>query len=206
MRSHIQAEPSRRKVITLKGYQAVIGGQVLTALDAVKRCGQIFDGYQIIIHSAINTYASKHLHDVKQAVKDISEVCNVPIEFLPLSPPEAMWKLFGQARIAIAISNSDGTPNAMLEAMIMGAFPIQSDTGGLESWINSGVNGYLVPFDNVDAIAAAIKNALENDVLVDEAAVQNYRLTQERLDAETVRSQVIQLYKRVLTNSCRQTQ
>lgn len=198
MRQHVVTSPSQRRVIAVKGYQSKHGGQALTALEAIKHCGARFDGYRIVIHSAIGTYASAHLEQVREAAEELSRLCDVPVEFLPYSPPETIWKLFSQSRIALAISNSDGTPNAMLEAMSVGAFPIQSDTGGLEHWIESGRNGYLVPFDDVSAISKALTHALEDDSLVDQAAGNNYALTEEHLDYDIVRRQVLGVYAHIL--------
>lgn len=190
----ISAPTSKRKTIALKGYQIDSAGQALIALQAIKRCGSKLQGYKLEIHSAIGTYASAHYEQVRQSAEEAARKCMLDVDFLPYGPPETIWSLFGRSRIALAISKSDGTPNAMLEAMCMGAFPIQSDTGGLDYWIQSGNNGYLVPFDDVDRISQAIASAVEDDDLVDHAAHQNYEITQERLEYETVRSQVLAVY------------
>lgn len=200
MQKMTTAKPSERRIIALKGYQAEPGGKVLTALEAVQMCGKIFSGYEIVIHSAIDTYASKHLSEVRKKAQEVSDCSDVPIKFLPLSPPEEIWQLFGQSRIAIAISSTDGTPNTLLEAMVMGAFPIQSNTEGLETWVENGVNGYLVPYDDIDAIARAIRQALEQDRLVDEAAKVNADLTRQSLDLEKIKAEVIERYCHVRSN------
>jgi glycosyltransferase involved in cell wall biosynthesis len=198
MRQMISARTSERKVIALKGYQAANAGQALTALDAIKQCGKKLQGYKLVIHSAIGTYASRHYKQVKQSAEEASHTCGLDVEFLPYSPTEVIWSLFGQSRIALAISKSDGTPNAMLEAMCMGAFPIQSNTGGLDYWIQSGKNGLLVPHDDVEQIAHAIALAVDDDSLVDHAAELNFQITQERLEESKIRSEVLAMYDRIL--------
>lgn len=194
MRQKIVNPPSKRRVIAIKGYQGLRTGQVITALEAIKLCGAIFSGYCIVIHSAIGTYASGYIDQVRSLAQEVSVKCQISIQFLPYSPPDSIWELLAQSRIHLAISKSDGTPNAMLEAMAVGAFPIQSDTGGLESWIESGKNGYLVPYDDVNRIAEAIIHALKDDHLVDQAAIKNYALTEERLDYDKLRDQVLNIY------------
>jgi glycosyltransferase involved in cell wall biosynthesis len=81
--------------------------------------------------------------------------------------------------------------------MIMGAFPIQSDTVSTGEWIRNGENGLLVPPDDPIAIATAIQSALASDELVDRAAALNSLIADERLDQEFIRPQVIELYKKV---------
>ena len=67
---------------------------------------------------------------------------------------------------AIAVSISDGTPNTMLEAMAMGACPVQSDTGSTAEWIDNGENGLLVPPEDVGVIESAIRRVVSDDELV----------------------------------------
>ena len=55
----------------------------------------------------------------------------------------------GKSGIHIANSISDGMPNALLEAMGMGAFPIQSNPGKVsEEVITHGKNGFLIEDQN----------------------------------------------------------
>jgi len=48
----------------------------------------------------------------------------------------------------------------MLEAMTMGALPIQSDAGGARAWIHDGENGLLVAPEDPEAVEAAIRRAV----------------------------------------------
>jgi glycosyltransferase involved in cell wall biosynthesis len=59
------------------------------------------------------------------------------------------------------INNSMGT-STIVEAMAMGKAIIATRTPAIESYIEDGVNGVLVPAQNVEALAAAIKDLLEN--------------------------------------------
>ena len=85
----------------------------------------------------------------------------------------------------------------MLEAMVMGAFPIQSDTVSTAEWITHGDNGLLVPAEDPVAIAAAIRRALSDYALVDRAAEINARITSERIDRTVIQPQVIAVYEKV---------
>jgi glycosyltransferase involved in cell wall biosynthesis len=105
----------------------------------------------------------------------------------------------GRSRIAISSGLTDGTPNAMLEAMIMGAFPVQSDTISTAEWIDDGQNGFLIPPEDPQAIAGAIRKALTDDRLVNGAAELNERLTAARCDYNIIQPQVIAMYEKVLS-------
>lgn len=187
--------PSKRWVIAVKGYQTDLGGQALTALDAFGQLGDVVAGYTIVVHSAIGTYASKQYDEVRHRADEISAMTGVSFEFLPLVPPKEIWRLFGRARISIGISKIDGTPNTMLESMIMGAFPIQSDTAAISDWIQHGVNGSVVPHNDTSQIADAIRLAVLDDNLVDNAAALNREITMQRLDIKVIKPRVIDLYQ-----------
>lgn len=188
---------SSRRYIALKGYQNEGAGRALTALEAIRIASESILKYEVVIHSAIGTWASKRLAEVKSVADEIAATTGVKITFLPYSPVEEIWALFGRSRVSIGISASDGTPNTMLEAMAMRAFPIQSDTGAIAEWIDDGVNGFIVPHDDPKAIARAIQRAATDDELVNRAAELNSQITVERLSPSVVIPKVRSMYEHV---------
>jgi glycosyltransferase involved in cell wall biosynthesis len=85
----------------------------------------------------------------------------------------------------------------MLEAMTMGAFPIQSDTESTAEWLTNGENGLLVDYQNPEVIARAIQKAVTDDVLVENAARANAELIFNRLDLSIVQPRVIEMYQAI---------
>lgn len=203
MAYRIEGPASKRRTIAIKGYQTDDGGQVLMALEGIRRVADLLREYTVVVHGAIGTYASKNFEVVNKTAQEIMDSSGIRIEFLPFVPHEEILKLFGRSRIGLSISRSDGTPVTMLEWLVMGAYPIESDTGGPAEWIQSGTNGAIVPFDNPDKIAEALRNALLNDDLVDAAALYNERLARERLDKNTIRPRVIEIYKQIVEKHAR---
>jgi glycosyltransferase involved in cell wall biosynthesis len=117
------------------------------------------------------------------------------------SPYQVILESFGQARIAIGISKTDGAPISMLEAMTMGAFPIQSDTESTAEWLTHETNGLLVDPDDVAAIEQAIRRALADDTLVDNAAEFNLDLVSQKMDTTVVKPKVVEMYKSIVKRS-----
>lgn len=181
-----EGSPSRRATIVVKGYQGE-RGRALVALDALRRCADVLGGHEIVIY---RTSA-----DVERAALRLRRDKGLELTVLPLAPLDEIWRLMGRARVALGLSLSDGTPNTMLEAMVMGALPVQSHTEGLEEWIEDGRNGLLVPPEDVEAVAVALRRALSDDDLVDSADVVNRELTDERLAMDVVRPKVLRLYE-----------
>jgi glycosyltransferase involved in cell wall biosynthesis len=87
----------------------------------------------------------------------------------------------------------------MLEAMTMGAFPIQSDTESTAEWISHGENGLLVEPGKPQHIADAIRRSLLDDGLVEAAARRNADIIRKRLELSTVRPKVIDMYTQIAT-------
>ncbi|MDQ2855164.1 MAG: glycosyltransferase [Acidobacteriota bacterium] len=191
MRPFRQPGPtSSRKVIALKGHQTVRGANALAALKALETCRDIMSGFELRVFSASD--------EIRAALRKVSEIPGLRVtEVRPRCTHEEILDLMGSARIAIGISTSDGTPNAMLEAMVLGAFPIQSDTISTAEWIEDGVNGILVSATDSQSIADALRRALSDDELVDRAAKINNDLVEERLDLVKIKPQVIELYRKV---------
>lgn len=187
---------SERKVIALKGYQGWAGRALvaLAALELVFARG-LLGGYRLVIYSVL-------AEDVIIAAHLFSHRTGVPVEFIPPgSPHDEILRLHGKARISIGLSISDGISISLLEAMMMGSFPIQSNTGAALEWIENSVSGLSVPPEDPHAVADALELALTDDQLVNEAAIRNAAVARERLDGRRIREQVLKMYAEVLAES-----
>jgi glycosyltransferase involved in cell wall biosynthesis len=179
---------SARRLILLKGYQHW-AGRALVGLRALALCADSLKGYRIAIPLASD--------DVKIAAELVSQDTGIPIEIIPYCSHDDMLRRYGQARISIGLSISDAISTSLLEAMVMGAFPIQSCTACSDEWIVDGETGFIVPPEDPEIIAAAIRKAVSDDNLVNRAAQLNAKVAQERLDQATIRPQVIEMYKKI---------
>jgi len=186
---------SQRRIIALKGRHGVLGGRALFAIKALEICAADLRDYEVIM------YMPQGDEIVPHALRYVSFATGLRAKvFAEHRPYEEILSMIGSARIAIGLGMTDGTPHAMLEAMVMGAFPIQSNTADTRGWIEDGKNGLLVPPEDAEAIAAAIRQAISDDRLVDEADRINGQLTRERLDRSVVVPKVIAAYRRVAAN------
>jgi glycosyltransferase involved in cell wall biosynthesis len=189
MRKHMaRGAASDRRLVVVKGYQGW-AGRALAALRALEMTAEELSGHEVIVYAASPP--------VEREVKALRRRSKLQIRTAPKMPHRDLLALFGRARISIAVNATDGIPNAMLEAMTMGSFPIQSDTGSTSEWITHGQNGLLVDPDDLQGIADAIRRAIADDELVNRAAELNHCLILERLDIDVVLPKVIEMYARV---------
>ncbi|WP_158211794.1 glycosyltransferase [Polaribacter tangerinus] len=111
---------------------------------------------------------------------------------------EEILKKFGAAKLAVGNSISDGVPNTLLEAIILGAFPIQSNPGGAsEDYIENGKNGILIEnSEDENEIANHIKLALNSPELLINAYAINSKKA-KKLAYEKVQRKVLDIYKKI---------
>jgi glycosyltransferase involved in cell wall biosynthesis len=183
---------SARRLILLKGYQGWVG-RALVGLRAIALCAKELKGYKIAIYLAND--------DVKVAAELVSKTTGIQIEVVPPSSHDDMLRLFGQARVYIGLNISDGISASLLEAMVMGAFPIQSCTSCADEWIIDGESGFIVPPEDPEPVASAIRRAVHDDQLVDHAAELNAKTAMERLDQSIIQPRVIEMYQNIIAKA-----
>jgi hypothetical protein len=184
---------SKRRTILLKGYQGW-AGRALMGLRALARCADLLKSgeYQVAIYSASP--------EVKIAAELFSQDTKIPVEIIPPVSHDNILRYYGRSRIYIGLSISDAISTSLLEALVMGTFPIQSCTACADEWIVDGETGFIVPPEDSEPIAAAIRRAVSDDALVDRAAELNAQTARERLDQAVIRPQVIAMYEKVAAN------
>jgi glycosyltransferase involved in cell wall biosynthesis len=180
---------SARRIILLKGYQHW-AGRALVGVRALAMCADVLHGYTVAIYAAAP--------DVEISAKLFSHDTGIPVEFVPSCSHDEMLRWYGRARIYIGLSISDAISTSMLEAIVMGAFPIQSNTSCADEWVTCGEGGFIVPAEDPEIISKAIREAVLKDSLVDNADEINKKLARERLDESIIKPQVVEMYKQIL--------
>jgi glycosyltransferase involved in cell wall biosynthesis len=183
----------KRKMILIKGYQGR-SGRAIQVLKALEPLSTNIQKYKIVVFGA-----DKEVGEFIQLRKLKSQF---DINIYPKSrflPHIEIMKLMGQAIIYIGNSNSDGMPNTLLESIIMGAFPIQSNPGGATAEIiEHGKNGLLIN-DCEDSVE--ISNLIQK-AFTDENLIKNaFRINQEKVKPnykrEVITNKVISKYNLV---------
>ncbi|MHC1781699.1 MAG: glycosyltransferase [Anaerolineaceae bacterium] len=120
------------------------------------------------------------------------------VGLLPYLTQGQLWNLFKQAAVSISISEHDGTPNSLLEAMACGCLPIAGDIESLREWIVPGVNGLLVEPNKPQALAEAVLLALSQPNLRSSAAEVNLRILAARAETSLVMAQIEVFFQRLV--------
>jgi len=181
---------SARRMIAVKGYQH-FAGRALTALRALDITHDLLQDYQIRVFSPFP--------EVIQEAGRLRRAGRLDIACLREQVAHAeILRLHGQARISLAVSIGDGISTALLEAMAMGSFPIQTCTACAEEWIIDGQSGFIVRPDDPEQIAEKLAIAVADDGLVDRAAAINNARIRGAGSQRAVRATVQSAYERAV--------
>lgn len=177
-----------RKIILVKGYQHHVG-RGLQIVKALEQLTHLFKQYQIVVFGA-------HLEVQKYIDKK-----KLPFKYYDRHglSHEDILRLMGSAVLYIGNSTSDGMPNTLLEAIIMGAFPIQSNPGGVTAEIIQNMeNGMLIENpESVEEIKEIVENITKNPQLIQKAISFNQQELKIQYEYTYIQQKIIDLYFKI---------
>jgi glycosyltransferase involved in cell wall biosynthesis len=95
-------------------------------------------------------------------------------------------------------STYEGFPNAVVEAMAMGAVAVASDVGGCRELVVEGETGFLVPPGAPDAVASAVLRVLRDPALARRLAAAARRRIEREFDVRTMAARTMEAYEALL--------
>lgn len=190
-------QSKNRTCILIKGYDDQFG-KALKVIEALELLDiNVFKNIKIVVYSAEKSVVLK----MKSSPFFSSLNWSYHSRDAFFENPKLL-ALMGESILHIGNSISDGMPNALLEAMGMGAFPIQSNPGGVtEEVIQNGVTGLLIenPMDSKE-IAQHIETALRSSSLRENAQDYNVKFIETHYNRQQLRSKIVDLYPAIAPN------
>lgn len=186
---------SERKIILVKGYQHHVGRGliVVKALQCIQSTIQKL-GFEVVVFGAHPTVID-YVKENKLPYKVFDRNGLKHMELL---------QIMGKAALYVGNSLSDGMPNTLLEALSMGAFPIQSNPGNVTSEIiTHGENGFLIDNPNDDiSISDLVLKVLHQPVRLQKAFESNQKIAKNRLDYSINQQKILALYQKIEKDTC----
>ena len=99
--------------------------------------------------------------------------------------------------VSCLLSDFEGSPNAVLEAMAAGRPVIASNTSGIPDLVQDGVTGYLVPPGDVTAFANALEKMLNNPNR-EEMGANGRKRVESNCGCEDAAARLLALYQQLL--------
>jgi len=158
---------THRKLEKLYGHEVI-----LKAAKILKEMGRNFKLY-------IASFGSE-LQNLKRLAQELE--LDDFVEFTGKLEEDELISLLAKSHIFISSAYSDTTPNSLLEAMALKAFPVLSDLPVYREWILEGLNGlYFRPGDEVD-LADKLEWAMENLQSLEEPIRFNRKVAEKLAD------------------------
>jgi Glycosyl transferases group 1 len=185
------ATSSRRMIIIPKAYDCP-WSLVLPVLEAIKLVWNQITPCEI--HMLAATPETRMWYwDLPESIR---QYCHIEDRI----PHQKVLELMRRARVMLAASLVDGTPNSMFEAMALGAFPILSPLDTIRPLVKDGYNVLFARNLYPQDIAEALVRAMTDDELVDRAAKRNLELVKGLADRNTIRMKVTNYYQNIATD------
>lgn len=109
-----------------------------------------------------------------------------------LGPLDDVRPALTKARVYVLPSYREGTPRSVLEAMAMGRPVITSDAPGCRETVQDGVNGYLVPVRDPEALANRMRDMIDEPVQTAKMGEESLRIARDKYDVRKVNRQLME--------------
>lgn len=174
----------QRDLIMIKGYHGW-AGRALVGLVAVKRIAKELSGLRVVVYSCnIVTAIVARIISLRLGLK-------IETKRKGSVSRDEMLDLFSRTKVYVGLSRTDGISTSLLEAMAVGAIPVQTSTSCCGEWFDK--TGVKVDTIAVGAVSEAILNAIK--LSKDETnRLRNRETIRARASEEVIRGNAHQFY------------
>jgi starch synthase len=136
---------------------------------------------------------------ISKPTKALIDEMNVPnLQFLGPVPNAELASVYSTASVFVMPSLEDGFGMVALEAMACGCPVIISSNAGAADLVNEGVNGYVVPAGDVDAIVERLEQLYRDSSLAEEMGRQASELVRRDMSWARYGETMTATYQRLL--------
>ena len=97
-----------------------------------------------------------------------------------------------RASVFVLPSYREGMPRSTQEAMSMGRPVITTDVPGCRDTVENGINGFIVPVRDSDALAQAMFTFIEHPELIVSMGASSRQIAEKRFDVNKINAQIIE--------------
>lgn len=182
--------PKRRFKIAVKGYEN-FWGKALVVLDALRGISDALEDYEVVFFGSDEGLIEK--------AKIASRETNLRITTFESSglSHEGVLKLLSESEIYIGHSLSDGISTSMLEAMAMGAIPIQTCTSCANEWITDKRTGFIVAPNDVISLRDSVLRIIDRTFDSAKARTENFNTIKDKYDAKKLKVVAFSYYEQL---------
>ena len=97
------------------------------------------------------------------------------------------------SHVYVLPSYHEGLPRSTLEAMSMGRPVITTDASGCKETVKEGINGFIVPVNNVDKLVEKMIWFIEHSDRLEAMGIASRRMVEEKFDVRKVNSAMLNI-------------
>lgn len=106
--------------------------------------------------------------------------------------------IYWASDILVLPSQNEGFPLVVLEAMACGIVSIRTPAAGAYDQIEDGLNGFIIPFDDVDALASKLIQLYENTNLRSQMVTNTLKYSAKKFTRESMTLDTITAYEKAI--------
>ncbi len=111
---------------------------------------------------------------------------------------ENIAEFWRSAHIAVLPSYREGLPKSLLEAAACGRPIVTTDTSGCKEVVDDGINGFLVPVRDIQALAEALEKLILDGQLRQKMGAAGRRKVEQEFSDAIVLKQTLEIYQELL--------
>ena len=183
-------DAGRFVVATLGNIRKVKGHDVF--IKAAASIAREFPGASFRI--AGDVLEPEYFKELQELVRDL----NLTEQFTFVSGITDIRSYLSTADVFVLPSRSEGFSNAIIEAMAASLPVVATNVGGNAEAVEDGVSGFIVPSEDVSALADAILRLLSDPSKAKEMGEAGRRLVEERFTIDAMMHQITDVYSSLL--------
>jgi len=177
--------PDQRPLIMVKGYHGWVG-RAHIAVQALESISTELNDYEIAFYSCNLSTRRLAKRMAKRTGLKVTAYSKGALSH------DEMVEKFSRSLIYVGLSLSDGISTSMLEAMAMGAIPVQTSTACCDEWFSE--TGVAIQSLTVEDVALGIQTAI-GLALTTDSAVKNRETIRARASREEIAKQALAFYQ-----------
>lgn len=177
----------KKKILLLSRIEKTKG--IFKLLETYKELKVLDDNYELIYAGDGNELENLRKKIKIEKVKDVKTVGFVQ--------GEQKTELYMQGHIFVLLSDFEGMPNSVLEAMAFGMPVIATNVGGIPSIISNNHNGYVLNEYDKEILAKKIEGLIKNEELYAHISNSNYKEAQQKFMSNIVAKRMMKIFEKV---------
>lgn len=123
------------------------------------------------------------------------------VDFVGYQSPESVRAYLQRSDVFVMSSFAEGVPVVLMEAMMSGLPVVATQIAGVSELVEDGVNGFLVPPSDVDALRNRIHTLLSDAALRERLGQQGQQKVRHAFNIQTEAGKLYQLMETVISKT-----